>query len=269
MTTLNYQSVKYHGDIDERLRESLVIEEALSVSVNDKPFTVTMRTPFNDKELIRGLIHSEDVCSDPSLDLNIVKTEDRNNIEAFNVEVPKEKLGDGYSNSRNLLSVSSCGICGQTELSDVEGVLDKKGSIFPSDLEKMFDAMNRSQRTFKKSGGSHAAAAFDENGELLSVMEDVGRHNAVDKIVGSLILKNELKKANTLIVSGRISYEIVIKAFRAKIPILAAVSAPSSLAVDYAKELGITLFGFCRGNNATCYAGLYRVKNSEKNKRIG
>ena len=111
----------------------------------------------------------------------------------------------------------------------------------------------------RASACSHAAALFTESEELLALKEDVGRHNAVDKVIGSTLLNNSLSKAHYLLVSGRVSYEIVTKAFVAKTPILAAVSAPSSLAVDYAKELGITLFGFCRDGRATCYANPARL----------
>ena len=119
--------------------------------------------------------------------------------------------------------------------------------------------MKKEQPTFHQSGGSHAAAAFTNCSELLAIMEDIGRHNAVDKVIGKLINSNQLNEAKCLIVSGRISYEIVSKAFAAKIPILGAVSAPSTLAVDFAKELGITLLGFCRDNKATCYAHPERI----------
>ena len=113
---------------------------------------------------------------------------------------------------------------------------------------------------------SFFSTAFDEKGEMICVMEDIGRHNAVDKVIGKLLLKKQLNRAFAITVSGRISYEIVMKAFRAKIPVLAAVSAPSSLAVDYSKELGITLFGFCRGENATCYSNMQRVNAIDQTK---
>ncbi len=125
--------------------------------------------------------------------------------------------------------------------------------------------MNTFQYNFKQSGGTHAAALFNLKGELLCAMEDIGRHNAVDKAVGKLIMNNELDRAKILTVSGRISYEIIIKCFKANIPFLAAVSAPSSLAVDYAKELGITLFAFCRDNRATCYSNIQRTKSNNQN----
>ena len=122
--------------------------------------------------------------------------------------------------------------------------------------------MNRHQHDFMQSGGTHAAALFDRRGNLIVAREDIGRHNAVDKAVGQLLLEGRLEQAKVMTVSGRISYEITIKAFRAGIPFLAAVSAPSSLAVDYAKEFGITLLGFCRDGRATCYSNPQRVNNT-------
>jgi FdhD protein len=136
---------------------------------------------------------------------------------------------------------------------------------FPAgSFSEMFELMNRGQHDFKQSGGTHAAAAFDSEGQLLVVREDIGRHNAVDKVIGWLLLEGRLKEAMAMTVSGRISYEITIKAFKAGIPFLAAVSAPSSLAVDYAKELGITLLGFCRQGRATCYSHPHRINNNRE-----
>ena len=124
--------------------------------------------------------------------------------------------------------------------------------------------MSALQFAFHQSGGTHAAAAFTLHGELLCLKEDIGRHNAVDKVIGDLILTQKLDPASCLTVSGRVSYEIIIKCFKAGIPIIAAVSAPSSLAVDYAKELGITLLAFCRDKRATCYSHPRRVICNEK-----
>jgi FdhD protein len=129
--------------------------------------------------------------------------------------------------------------------------------------------MNSLQHNFKQSGGTHAAAAFSIEGNLLFAMEDIGRHNAVDKVVGKLISSDKLDQAKIMTVSGRISYEIVIKCFKAKIPFLAAVSAPSSLGVDYAKELGITLFAFCRDKRATCYSNPERIRINQSSRGLG
>ena len=125
----------------------------------------------------------------------------------------------------------------------------------------MFSKMHLFQKTFKASGGSHAAAIFDKNQELLTLKEDLGRHNAVDKTVGALLLQDALKKAQYLLVSGRVSYEIVTKAFIAKIPVIIAVSACSSLAVDFAKEFGICLIGFTREQKMTVYSNPDFLKN--------
>ena len=271
MATLDYQSLKFVGSTSESKLDTLTVEEALQVRVNGKPLTVTMRTPGNDIELVRGLLHSEDIFTNDKETIEvIVKSENKQGIiTSVNVKIEPDQLCDGYKNSRSFLSVSSCGICGQTELQEVKGHLVNKGEFSPELLEEMFNVMNHKQNTFRKSGGSHAAAAFNKKGELLCVMEDIGRHNAVDKVIGALILKKQLSKAMVVTVSGRVSYEIVMKAFRAKIPILAAVSAPSSLAVDYAKELGITLFGFCRESNATCYSNTHRVNRNNQSRQIG
>ena len=166
------------------------------------------------------------------------------------------------------MSVSSCGICGRTELGDTSfngESIDNNDKIDISLLNSLFEKMNVMQSDFHQSGGTHAAAIFSINGKLLCSMEDIGRHNAVDKVIGKLILLKTLDNATILTVSGRVSYEIIIKCFKAKIPFLAAVSAPSSLAVDFAKELGITLFAFCRDGRATCYSHSQRTKIDSSN----
>jgi FdhD protein len=243
-----------------------VVEAPLQININNEAYTVVMRTPDNDIELIRGLLYAEDIYkSNTNFITEIKKT--ANKITAIiNVKIPKEKLGKGYLNKRTLLSVSSCGICGKKELKDikVEGEKLVKNTKFSSEIiHKMFVKMTSFQETFKNSGGSHAAAIFNKNQKLLTIKEDIGRHNAVDKAVGNLLLENTLKQGNYLLVSGRVSYEIVSKAFLAKIPILVAVSACSSLAVDFAKEFGICLIGFTREQKMTIYANPSFIKNLE------
>jgi FdhD protein len=153
------------------------------------------------------------------------------------------------------LSVASCGICGKQDLDLPDSNTSVSDAVIsPNLIFQMFTEMNSSQHAFKQSGGSHASAAFSETGELLCIKEDIGRHNAVDKVVGHLIFAKKLDQAKCITVSGRVSYEIIIKVFRAKIPVLAAVSAPSTLAIDFAKELGITVLAFCREDRLTCYS---------------
>ncbi len=264
----DYEAILFDSGKSQSAVDTLTAEAPLQISINGTAFSITMRTPGDDEDLIRGLLHSEGIIKDASTKVTFVKEKTENElISSFNVLVQEDLLKAGFANSRSLMSVASCGICGKTELDEFcEDSLDSAVKIDPGDISGMFDQMNRDQYTFKNTGGSHAAAAFDKNNELLCIFEDIGRHNAVDKVIGNLIRKNTLNLAQTLTVSGRVSYEIVIKGFKAKIPVLASVSAPSTLAVDYAKELGITLFSYCRGERATCYANTQRVTKKSTNK---
>jgi FdhD protein len=270
MATRKYKGKKFDKDLVTNTTDALTIEEALQININNKPFTVSMRTPGDDISLVRGMLHSEGIIKNVNyLPELILKKENEDGIvTVVNLEIPKKELGEGYTNSRSLLSVSSCGICGKTELSDLAFIgktIDEDKKIEVNLIHDLFERMNDIQHNFKQSGGTHAAVAFNLAGKLLCSMEDIGRHNAVDKVVGKLIHSRQLDKAMVMIVSGRISYEIIIKCFKAHIPFLAAVSAPSSLAVDYAKELGITLFAFCRDGRATCYSNPQRTKINKQN----
>lgn len=259
--TQSYQSIKLSIDSLEKFDDILVIEAPLQININKEPYTVVMRTPGNDEELVRGLLYAEDIYKNKDgVKINIIKTE-KDFSTVINLEILKNKLGKGYLNKRTLLSVSSCGICGKKELKDlkIKGKSLKRNSTnnikdLVKEIHFMFLEMNKKQFLFRSTGGSHACAIFNTNKKLLTIKEDIGRHNAVDKCVGDLINKNKLKEANYMLVSGRVSYEIVSKAFLAKIPIIIAVSACSSLAVDFAKEFGIFLIGFSRNNKMTVYS---------------
>jgi FdhD protein len=239
------------------VNDSLAIEHPLSVLINGEAFTLTMQTPGNELELIRGLLFSEGVYKRREGEFNyqIIDKSPENFISKVNIIIPIDELDQSLVNKRNLLSVASCGICGKTELILPEGRFnDQKLDIELIKFHEMFGLMRKEQMAFEVSGGSHAAAIFNHDFELMTIMEDIGRHNAVDKCIGALLNKGSLSQAKFLLVSGRVSYEIITKCFAAGIPVLAAVSAPSSLAVDFAKELGIKLFGFCRENRVTQYA---------------
>lgn len=272
MATRNYEGKKFDTNDIDKIVDALTVEEALQININNKPFTVSMRTPGNDIDLVRGLLHAEGVINNIDLipEISLKKENEKGIVTIVNVNIPEAELGEGYSNSRSLLSVSSCGICGKTELGDLAFIgktIDDNDKIDIGLIHNLFNKMNNFQFDFRKSGGTHAAAAFTLKGDLICAMEDIGRHNAVDKIVGKLINDKKLNEAKIMTVSGRISYEIVIKCFKARIPFLAAVSAPSSLAVDYAKELGITLFAFCRDERATCYSNPQRTKIQSTNNK--
>ena len=216
-----------------------------------------MRTPGNDKDLVLGLLYAEDIYKKP-IPIPFEIIEEKFNISSvINVTIESDSLGKGYLNKRTLLSVSSCGICGKKELDHIKvngEKIGKKVHFSPESLLNMFTLLQEHQETFKKTGGSHAAGIFNSQFKLLSIREDIGRHNAVDKCIGSLLQINTLKNASYLLVSGRVSYEVVSKAFLAKIPVILAVSACSSMAIDFAKEFGICLIGFTRQNKMTVYA---------------
>lgn len=267
MAKKTYTAKKYTYADADMVRDHLVEEAALHIAINHEPFTITMRTPGQDEALAHGLLLSENIIdSTESFPIQIVT--EKNGQTKINVSLPDYRHETGLKSKRNLLSVSSCGICGKTDLEEVEGHVHNGHRLSLDELMDMFAQMNKKQNLFIQSGGSHGAAIFDANGEMMSLMEDIGRHNAVDKSIGQLILEEQLNDAYCLTVSGRVSYEIIIKAFRAKIPVLAAVSAPSSLAVDYARKLGVTLLGFCRENKATCYSHAGRIKRAEVNFKI-
>jgi FdhD protein len=263
MQTLTYQGLKINQDLQTSIKDILVVEAPLQININNKAYTVVMRTPDNDIELIRGLLYAEDIYkAEKPFSYKIIEQENRI-PSVINIIISKDNLGKGYLNKRTLLSVSSCGICGKKELKDikVDGKKLKQNLTFLSkEIHIMYTKMKSFQDIFKHSGGSHAAAIFNKNKELLTIKEDIGRHNAVDKTIGNLLIKNNLIEANFLLVSGRVSYEIVSKAFIAKIPIIVAVSACSSLAVDFAKEFGICLIGFTRDQKMTIYSNPLFVK---------
>ena len=258
----NYDGILVTNGKHSKVSDGIVVEAALQININNKSYTVVMRTPGNDFELIRGLLFAEDIYKGKENLQFDVKEEKENGFSIINVNISKDKLGKGYLNKRTLLSVSSCGICGKQDLKDIElkGDALKSEQLFSSNsIKEMSSKMSSIQEVFKQTGGSHAAAIFDKNYQLLSIKEDIGRHNAVDKVIGKLVNENNLSNAYCMLVSGRVSYEIVSKAFIAKIGIIVAVSACSSLAIDYAKEFGICLIGFSRTNKMTIYANPSKI----------
>jgi FdhD protein len=268
MQTNKYQGLKIVDHEQFSVQDFLVVEAPLQININSESYTVVMRTPGHDFDLVRGLLYAEDIYkkSIPPI-FEIVDQED-NVPKIINVIIPAENLGKGYLNKRTLLSVSSCGICGKQELDDLflEGdVLTDPMEFSSEKLFQMFIDLQAKQSTFHQTGGSHAAAIFDANHQLLTIREDIGRHNAVDKCVGDLVTQNKLKSGSFLLVSGRVSYEIVSKAFIAQIPVIIAVSACSSMAVDFAKELGICLIGFTRDNKMTVYSNPTYLKTHISN----
>ena len=257
MQTNTYEGLHIINKKQSITTDELVIEAPLQININNESYTVVMRTPGNDQDLVLGLLYAEDIYK-KSLSIPYEIIEEKLNIPSIvNVTIAPSVLGKGYLNKRTLLSVSSCGICGKKQLEDIKvngNTIEQKISFSSENLLNMFAPLQQHQETFKKTGGSHAAGIFNHHFKLLTIREDIGRHNAVDKCVGSLLQKQLLKSGMYLLVSGRVSYEIVSKAFLAKIPVIVAVSACSTMAVDFAKEFGICLIGFTRENKMTVYS---------------
>lgn len=267
MQTLLYEGIKKKQEATEKINDFLVVEAPLEISINNNPFTVVMRTPGNDEALVRGLLHAEDIYRSKQNPVIQILSDTPNAFTKINVTIVQSNLGNGYLSKRSLLSVSSCGICGKQQLEDFDTPktkLTNQPQIDLSRLPVLFAQMSEHQQTFGLTGGSHAAVIFNKNYEFLTLKEDIGRHNAVDKCVGDLLLSGQLQSAAFMLVSGRVSYEIITKAFFAKISTIVAVSACSSLAVDYAKEFGICLIGFARDQNATIYSNTAGVEEKLK-----
>lgn len=264
-----FRAKKHVNREEVKVDDVIIIEEALQISINGKPFTITMRTPGNDSYLTRGLLFTEGILIDQGkVDIRAIEKDDEGITTSINALVSPQRIGDNYYSSRSMLSVSSCGICGKKELKDLilEGQkIEMDTKVDVEVFSEMFSTMKDNQVLFLSTGGCHAAACFDLAGNMLSIQEDIGRHNAVDKVIGELIENKQLDKAVFLLVSGRISFEIVSKTFKAKIPFLAAVSSPSSMSIEVAKHMGITLMGFCRGDSITCYSHSDRIIVNKKN----
>ena len=262
-----------NGKVRSRL-DQLATEEPLEIRLvsPQKTVAVTMRTPGADFELAAGFLYSEGVvssredidrisyCVDADVD-----GEQRYNI--VNVALREGLSVDLQPLERHFFTTSACGVCGRASL---EALRSREYPVIPDGPEvsaaviySLPDQLRSAQRVFSTTGGLHAAGLFDAQGTLLSVREDVGRHNALDKLVGSAILSDELPLNNRIVmVSGRSSFEILQKCLAAGVPIVCAVSAPSSLAVALAREFGITLVGFLRGERFNIYAGKERLGNA-------
>ena len=267
LTTKNFPATRYNSGTPEEVRDTLTVEAGLQIKVNGVPFTTTMRTPGADHELVRGFLFTESIITDPDApivyrDVIDPKTE---HIVAVKIEIDESFIEKPIEGRRTDLTTSSCGLCGTRELKELQLFGEKlpvdPEKILKSDLlPQMMEQMRQKQGAFNASGGCHGSAAFDYSGKLLTVYEDIGRHNAVDKVIGSLLQQKRLEEVHAITVSGRISYEIIYKAFKAGIPIVAAVSAPSSMAVEIADMFGMTVIGFCRGERATVYSQPERVR---------
>jgi FdhD protein len=246
------------------VQDSLAAEEPLEIRIGSNPLTVTMRTPGHDLELTAGFLLTEGIIESPDQIASLRAATPENGTKSNVVEVElKDTSFEAGDLQRNFFAASSCGICGKASIEAIRlrGLQqpDRDFRIDPEILCKLPEALAAEQAVFSRTGGLHAAALFDGDGQLLALREDIGRHNAVDKIVGWALQQQKLPLSrHVMLVSGRGGFEIVQKALAAGIPVLASVSAPSSLAVKLARELGLTLVGFLRGRRFVIYSSPFR-----------
>ncbi len=258
------QVTEWDDGATRALQDSLAVEEPLEIRVNGTPLTVTMRTPGHDLELAAGFLLTEGIIENAEQIGAIRTTDPAPGVKSNVVEVDlREAQFEPADLQRNFFAASSCGVCGKASIEAIRkrGLRrpDQQLRIGPETLCRMPEAIRAEQAVFDRTGGLHAAALFDEAGNLLVLREDIGRHNAVDKIVGWALHEGRLPLSKSvLLVSGRGGFEIIQKALAAGIPVLASVSAPSSLAVKLARELGMTLIGFLRGRRFVVYSGDFR-----------
>lgn len=253
----------------------MAVEEPLEIRIGfgemgdrqQRSLSVTMRTPGHDYELAIGFLFTEGIINSYGEIESIKYCEDVGRQEekenVVRVELKPNVALDFEKFSRNFYTSSSCGVCGKSSIESVEVVCAKLQddlTISPAIIHQLSGKLREAQQIFEHTGGLHAVGLFDQTGSLLLSREDVGRHNAMDKVIGASLFKKEIPLSNRIVmVSGRASFELVQKALRAGAPVMAAVGAPSSLAVSLAQDMGMTLLGFVRDNSFNIYCGANRI----------
>lgn len=271
--TIETHIVAYEAESQREHADTVVTEEPLElrliVGAQVQTLAVTMRTPGNDFELAAGFVINESIvgapsdiedityCVDPTIDA-------AQRYNTVNIRIRADVMPDTSRFERHFTMNSACGVCGKANVAAIRDLgiepIHNTFRIPISQLYELPEGMRSAQRIFARTGGLHAAALFNAGGELLEVREDIGRHNALDKLIGWGAINRRLPFShNVLCVSGRASYEILQKSAVARIPVVCSVSAPSSLAVELAREFNITLVGFLRGERANVYSGSERI----------
>lgn len=258
-------------DGTRRRPDALAVEEPLEIRLGGRSLTVTMRTPGNDVDLVHGFLLAEGVIESAE-DVSVVRycdgvdADGANTYNVLDVALAAGVPDPGSRGRREFLTTSACGVCGKASLDEVAvrsrySLSDATLEVSAEALASMPPTLRSGQRVFDATGGLHAAGLFTADGALLALREDVGRHNAVDKVLGWALTENRVPLSTAiLVVSGRASFELAQKAAMAGVPVLCAVSAPSSLAVDLARDRGMTLVGFLRGETMNVYSGEHRIK---------
>jgi FdhD protein len=246
--------------------DELAAEEPLEIRIEGHSVAVVMRTPGHDRELAAGFLVSENLVRGPTDIFEITLCGSTKEDSVVNVTLKNPESFDPQKLTRNVFSSSSCGVCSKATIDAVRlsfPPIVTDSQVSAETLLRLPQVLRERQETFNQTGGLHACALFDSNGNLQEIREDVGRHNALDKLIGHAVLANRLPLHDqVLLLSGRISFEMMQKALAAGIPIVAAISAPTSLAVEFARESNQTLVGFLRGETMNIYAGAERIAGS-------
>lgn len=267
MNTARRIVLQYEGSRTRRVADNIAVEEPLEIRVDARPLVITMRTPGHDDELAAGYLFSEGIIRSRD-EIHALRRNPRNRSgNSFDVFFAAGSKIDGRPGRRGFVS-SSCGICGSDSIQAVRRrfpAVRSKCAFSSEILLRLPAALRRAQPTFERTGGLHAAGVFTADGELIVAREDIGRHNAVDKVIGHGLINGLLPFDRcVLVVSGRASFEIMQKSLSARLPAVCAVSAPSSLAVEFARASRQTLIGFLREARMNVYAGSRRIHFSGK-----
>jgi FdhD protein len=262
--------LRIRGEHRSTRPDTVAAEEPLEIRLGGRPLAVTMRTPGHDFDLVHGFLQTEGVIAGPEDVAGLrycegVDDEGRNTYNVIDVDLADGVEPPDTALDRNFYTSSSCGVCGKASIDAIRTRTryDVAGDGLRLPLVTLLalpDRLRAAQQVFEKTGGLHAAGLFTSDGELVALREDVGRHNAVDKVVGDAVRAGRLPlSGHVLMVSGRASFELTQKAAMAGVPVLAAVSAPSSLAVELAADAGVTLVGFLRGDGCNVYTRTERI----------
>ncbi|MFL6595859.1 MAG: formate dehydrogenase accessory sulfurtransferase FdhD [Chthoniobacterales bacterium] len=253
------------GATTEQL-DNVAVEEPLEIRVEGHSIAVVMRTPGHDRELAAGFLVTENLVRSQKDIFDITQCGSAAEDQIVTVTLRDPSAFDPAKLTRNVFSSSSCGVCSKATIDAVRQSFPRiatSATMTAETLLKLPDRLRENQETFDRTGGLHACGLFTLSGELVALREDVGRHNALDKLIGRAFLHDELPLRDcVLFLSGRVSFEMMQKALAAGIPIVAAISAPTSLAIEFARESNQTLVGFVRGETMNIYAGAERITSA-------
>ncbi len=268
LSTETVDRIRYSRTSSHPVSDSVIKEEPLTVSIANnetrhRTLTVTMRTPGDDVSLVTGFLFAEGIIQSFK-DIEVIDDSENNQI---NLQLANNTFNLDHLDIKHFLTHSSCGVCGQTNIRQLElknpPTIDTDNHwLSPEMLLALPEKLRPQQFVFQQTGSSHGCALFDEQGKITLLKEDVGRHNALDKLIGELLIQRKLitdTQKSILLLSGRVSFELVQKAVMAGIPVIAAIGAPSSLAIDVAKRFGITLIGFLSDDAFNVYNGHWRL----------